>query len=51
MYAREMRNKMKQRSKEFLEEADKSELNKIEWRDRSLGIVTCSIAYQYVREV
>ncbi len=25
--------------------------NRIEWRDRSLGIITHSIAYQYVREV
>ena len=25
--------------------------NRIEWRDKSLGIVTCGVAYQYTREV
>jgi indolepyruvate ferredoxin oxidoreductase alpha subunit len=25
--------------------------NRIEWRDKDLGIVTCGVAYQYVREV
>ncbi|NLE77300.1 MAG: indolepyruvate ferredoxin oxidoreductase subunit alpha [Chloroflexi bacterium] len=25
--------------------------NRVEWRDRSLGIVTCGVAYQYAREV
>ena len=25
--------------------------NRTEWRDRSLGIVTCGVAYQYAREV
>ncbi|MFO8059511.1 MAG: indolepyruvate ferredoxin oxidoreductase subunit alpha [Bacillota bacterium] len=32
----------------FVEEAD--DLNRIEWRDRSVGVVTGGIAYQYVRE-
>ncbi len=31
--------------------AEKSPLNRIEWRDRSVGIVTAGIAYQYAREV
>ena len=51
LYARQMRNKMEQRSKELFEEANKNELNKIEWRDKSLGIITGSISYQYAREV
>ena len=25
--------------------------NRVEWRDRALGIVTCGVAYQYAREV
>jgi indolepyruvate ferredoxin oxidoreductase alpha subunit len=28
-----------------------SELNRIEWRDRKLGIITSGVAYQYAREV
>jgi len=51
LYARQMRDKMEQRSKELFEETNKSELNKIEWRDKSLGIITSSISYQYAREV
>lgn len=51
LYARQMRNKIEQRSKELFEEANKSELNKIEWRDKSLGIITASVLYQYAREV
>lgn len=30
---------------------DADELNRIEWGDRTLGIVTSGVAYQYVREV
>ncbi len=51
LYARQMRVNMEQRSKKLLDEANKSELNKTEWRDRTLGIITGSILYQYVREV
>ncbi|MGB8225936.1 MAG: indolepyruvate ferredoxin oxidoreductase subunit alpha [Sedimentisphaerales bacterium] len=51
LYAREMRNKMEGRLKELFEEVNKSALNKIKWRDKSLGIITASISYQYVREV
>ncbi len=28
-----------------------AEVNRIEWGDRRLGIITCGIAYQYVREI
>ncbi|OYV88383.1 MAG: indolepyruvate ferredoxin oxidoreductase subunit alpha, partial [Acidobacteria bacterium 21-70-11] len=31
--------------------AETTPLNRIEWRDRSVGIVTAGIAYQYAREV
>jgi len=31
--------------------ADTCPLNQVEMRDRSLGIVTCGVAYQYAREV
>ncbi|TAM48797.1 MAG: indolepyruvate ferredoxin oxidoreductase subunit alpha [Acidobacteria bacterium] len=31
--------------------AETSPLNRIEWRDRSVGVVTAGIAYQYAREV
>jgi indolepyruvate ferredoxin oxidoreductase alpha subunit len=31
--------------------AEKTPLNRIEWRDRAIGIVTAGIAYQYAREV
>jgi len=31
--------------------AESSPLNRVEWRDRALGIITCGVAYQYVREV
>jgi len=51
MYARQMRLKVEQRLADLSAEASNSELNRIEWQDKSLGIITCSIAYQYVKEV
>jgi indolepyruvate ferredoxin oxidoreductase alpha subunit len=51
VYGREMRKKVEQRLKDLAAEASKDKINKIEWRDKSLGIITASIAYQYVREV
>ncbi|MFA5292535.1 MAG: indolepyruvate ferredoxin oxidoreductase subunit alpha [Phycisphaerae bacterium] len=51
IYGREMRKNVEQRLKDMADEACESELNRIEWRDKSLGIISCSIAYQYVREV
>ena len=35
----------------FQEYAETSPLNRIEYRDRSLGIITSGVVYQYVREV
>ncbi len=51
MWARQMRKEVEERLGQLGAEADRSPANRIEWRDRSLGIVTASIAYQYVREV
>ena len=36
---------------EIAEFANGYEWNRIEWRDRSLGVVTAGVAYQYAREV
>jgi indolepyruvate ferredoxin oxidoreductase alpha subunit len=46
-----MRKKVEQRLKDLAAEANKDKINKIELRDKSLGIITASIAYQYVCEV
>lgn len=52
MYAREMRKRVEQRQIDAAELAsNNSNLNRIEWADKSLGIITSSIAYQYVKEV
>jgi indolepyruvate ferredoxin oxidoreductase alpha subunit len=52
MYAREMRKKVEQRQVDAAEFGSvNGNLNKIEWNDKSLGIITSSISYQYVREV
>ncbi len=52
MYAREMRKKVEQRQIDAAELGSiTGNINKIEWNDKSLGIITSSIAYQYVREV
>ncbi len=50
-FARQMRVKLEERMKLMKAAAEESPLNRIEWGDRSLGIVTNSIVYQYVREV
>ena len=31
--------------------AEKTPLNRIEWRDRAVGVITAGVAYQYAREV
>lgn len=51
LWGRIMRRKVEERLGQLKEAAGNSPLNRIEWRDRSLGIVTHSIVYQYVREV
>lgn len=49
-WGRVMRQEVEKRVIALREAAEKSAANRIEWRDRSLGIITASIAYQYVRE-
>jgi len=51
VWGRVMKQKVTDRLILLAEEAEKSEANRIERRDKSLGIVTSSMAYQYVREV
>jgi len=51
LWGRIMRRKVEERMGQLKEAASASPANRIESRDRSLGIVTHSIAYQYVREV
>jgi len=50
VWGRQMRLRLEDRLGGLSEEANLSPLNRIEWRDRSLGIIACGIAYQYVRE-
>ncbi len=50
-WARQMRKKVEERTGLLQAEANTSSANRIEWGNRDLGIVTASIAYQYVREV
>jgi indolepyruvate ferredoxin oxidoreductase alpha subunit len=50
-WARPMRVKVEDRLGKLRQEASISSANRIEWRDRSLGIIACGVAYQYVREV
>ncbi len=42
---------MEERVRRLAERAEALYVNRLEWRDRSLGIVTNGAAYQYVREV
>lgn len=51
LWAREMRKVVEKRLCDLQTAAAQSKVNRIEWRDKSLGIITHSIAYQYVREV
>lgn len=49
--ARRRRPIMEERVRRLAERAEALYVNRLEWRDRSLGIVTNGAAYQYVREV
>jgi len=51
VWGRPMRWKVEERLAALQKIAESSPANRIEWRDRNLGIITSSIAYQYVREV
>jgi indolepyruvate ferredoxin oxidoreductase alpha subunit len=50
MWARQMRVAVEKRQNELRAYAESSELNRIEWGSRDLGIVTHSVTYQYVKE-
>lgn len=51
VWGRGMRVKLQEKVRELSREAAVSPLNRIERRGAELGIITSSIAYQYVREV
>jgi len=51
IWGRKMRVKVEERLARLAEEASRSPANRIEWRDRALGVVAVGIAYSYVREV
>ncbi len=49
--ARRKHHVIEQRVQDLAKYAETSPLNRIEWRDKSLGIITGGIAYHYAREV
>jgi len=51
LWGRKMRVALEKRMDELSSAVNGSKANRIEWGDRSLGVVTAGIAYQYVREV
>ena len=51
VWGRPMRQRVEDRLKGLQAFSESSPANRIEWRERTLGIITASIAYQYVREV
>ena len=51
LYGRPMRVKLEERLAALAKEVNNSRANRIEWGDRSLGIIAEGIAYQYVREL
>ena len=51
LYARPMRVRLEERLAALAAAANSSAANRIEWGDRSVGIIAEGIAYQYVREI
>jgi len=49
--ARKRHPLVEQRVRDIAAWAEKSPLNRMEWRDRKVGVITAGIAYQYAREV
>jgi indolepyruvate ferredoxin oxidoreductase alpha subunit len=49
--ARQRHPVIEERIRRLAEFAETFAPNRIEWRERDLGIVTCGVAYQYAREV
>jgi len=50
-YARPRRVDLEENLNRLKEYAETCPVNRIEWRDRSLGVITSGISYQYVRQV
>ncbi len=50
-HARGMRVSLEERLRKLQAAAAVSPANRLEWRDRSLGIIAEGVAYQYVREI
>lgn len=50
-YARGRHVQVEKRMERLKEYSERSSLNRIEWGDRSLGIITSGVVYQYVKEV
>jgi len=51
VWGRPMRQRVEDRLHSLQAHSESSPANRIEWRERDLGIITSSIAYQYAREV
>jgi indolepyruvate ferredoxin oxidoreductase alpha subunit len=51
LYSRPMRVRLEERLKVLASAVNVTSANRIEWGDRSLGIIAEGIAYQYVKEV
>ena len=51
VWGRKMRLALEEKLSKLRDEASASPLNRMELRDRSLGVITSGIAYEYVREV
>jgi indolepyruvate ferredoxin oxidoreductase alpha subunit len=51
IWGRKMRQRVEERMSTLREAAEKSPANRIEYRNSELGIITSSVAYQYVREI
>ncbi len=51
LWGRVMRVALEERLGRLAAAAESSTVNVIEWKDRSLGIITSGISYQYVREI
>lgn len=50
-HARRLHPWVEERLQKIAEWAETAPVNRIEWGDRSLGIITCGMAYQHVREL
>jgi len=50
-HARKRRYFVEERLKKLAQYGETAPINRIEWGDKKLGIITCGIAYQYVKEV